>query len=117
MLDPSVRKFVEYQIRRFPENSRQLNRLKIPEATPEYILQLQLSVNAVSAVYNKLSEEDKELLRLMYWSERYSADGIAYKLNLSRSSVFSRLSKILRKIACRIGYINLEGADSCNEQK
>lgn len=115
MLNTYFRRFVEHQIRSFPENRRTLaryesNRLSYEDAllSPSYLLQTTLSVNAIGSALDRLAPEDRELIRLMYWSENYSADGIAHKLNITKSTVYSRLNTILREIARRIGYINFD---------
>lgn len=77
-------------------------------ATDTYILQLKLSVNAVRSVYDKLSPEDKELIRLMYWSNNiFNADAISIKLNMARTTVYDRLNHILIAVGRRLGYVNM----------
>lgn len=73
-----------------------------------YYCQLELSVNAVESVYLRLSPEDQEFIRLMYWSKtKYTPDGIALKMNMTKTTVYRRLSLILFEVARRLGYANL----------
>lgn len=135
-INTEVRDFVEYQLSYYPENRKLLERLKaemIPSAIPKYgpqtggfnpeqrptedtavkmasdiyIFQLELTVNAIASVLEKLGEEDLELIRLKYWSGELTPEGIAIKLNLGRTTVYERLNNILVEIARRLGYINL----------
>lgn len=75
-----------------------------------YIFQLELSVNAVRSVYERLSDEDKELIRMKYWSgNRYAPDAIAMKLNMARTTVYDRLNNILFEVGRKLGFVNLWG--------
>lgn len=136
-LNAEIRRFVEYQIANYPEKVKELNELQqsyLPRLTPaygesekhsktdarpteatalklvtnEYIILLAFSVNAIRSVYDRLSLEDRELLRLMYWSNsNLNMDGIAQKLHKERSALYRRLNLILIEFARRLGYINL----------
>lgn len=76
--------------------------------TDIYVMQLKLSVNAVRSVYDKLTPEDKELIRLMYWSNNiFNADAISMKLNMARTTVYDRLNHILIAVGRRLGYVNM----------
>lgn len=135
-LTAEIRSFVEFKIRTFHEDRAQLATLKddlIPSAIPKYgptaggfdpeqrptediaehiinnryVRQLELTVNAIQSVYDALADQDKELIRLKYWSNQLTPDGIAMKLNIDRSTVYDRLNKILVEIARRLGYVDL----------
>ena len=68
--------------------------------------ELLLSVMAVESVYVRLSPEDKELIRLMYWSKNLNPDGIALKMNMTKSTIYRRIGLILLEVARRLGYAN-----------
>ena len=131
-----IRSFVEFKIRTFHEDKAQLAILKadlIPSAIPKYgpttggfnpeqrptedivehiinnryVRQLELTVNAIQSVYDQLSEEDKDLLRLKYWQGSLTPEGIALKLNIGRTTVYEHLNNIIVEIARRLGYIDL----------
>ena len=136
-LNPEIRRFVEYQIASYPEKVKELNELQhtyTPRITPayielggrsnaatrpteaaalklttnEYIAMLAFSVNAIRSVYDRLSSENRELIRLMYWSNySFNMEGIAQKLNIERSGLYRRLNLILIEFARRLGYVNL----------
>jgi RinA family phage transcriptional activator len=137
LLNSDVRNFVEYQIRYFPENKRQLESMKtdrIPSAIPKYgpqaggsfnsearpseetairimsdryIMQLEYTVKSIDSVLNKLNDLDMELIRLKYWNGSLTPEGIAMKLHMSRATVYNRLNNILVEIARRLGYIDI----------
>ena len=135
-LSPEIRSFVEFKLRTFHEDRKQLEILKddlIPSTTPQYgphsggfdperrpteeiteriinnryVRQLELSVSAIQAIYDLLSEQDKELLRLKYWSGQYTPEGIALRLHIGRTTVYERLNNILVEVARRLGYIDM----------
>ena len=131
-----VRNFIEYQLSYYPENKKQLEKIKadmIPSAIPKYgpqtggfnpeqrpteetvtrivsdiyICQLEHTVKAIGSVIDKLNEMDKELIRLRYWSGELTPDGIALKLNIGIATFYRRLNTILTDVGIRLGYINL----------
>lgn len=136
-IDLEIRSFIEYQLRYFHENKRQLESLKndmIPSqisqygykagssfdpeqrpteetavkiATDRYIFQLELTVTAIDSVISALPDLDKELIRLKYWDGKLTPEGIALKLNMGRTTVYEHLNNILVEIARRLGYIVL----------
>ena len=73
----------------------------------QYIALLDWTVKAIASVYNRLSDEDKELVRLRYWVGNLTMDGIAMRMNMSKSTVSIHLNDILVAIAVRLGYVNL----------
>ena len=77
-------------------------------ATSQYILQLELSISAIRGVYERLSPEDQELIRLRYWSKgQFNPDGVALKLYASKTTMYSRINLILTEIGYCLGYVNL----------
>ena len=132
----ALRDFIEWQIEYYPDNKRQLAMFKesmIPsqisqygqrtggsfdsekrpteeitiKRNPEYIMEQERIINAIESVYDKLSDLDKELIRLRYWDGKLTPEGIAIKLNLGRTTLYERLNNILVIIAKRLGYIDL----------
>ena len=77
-------------------------------ASDIYIFQLQLSISAVEGVYSKLTDLDKELVRLKYWNKGELTDeGIALKLNMDRATMYRHLNVIIIEVAKRLGYLNI----------
>ena len=132
----ALRDFIEWQIEYYPDNKRQLAMFKesmIPSQisqygqktggsfdsekrpteeitirrNPTYIMEQERIINAIESVYDKLSDLDKELIRLRYWDGKLTPEGIAIKLNLGRTTLYERLNNILVIIAKRLGYIDL----------
>lgn len=73
----------------------------------QYIAQLDWTVKCIESVYNRLSDENKELIRLRYWVGNLTMDGIAMRMNMGKSTVCFQLNNILVAMASRLGYINL----------
>jgi len=131
----ALRDFIEWQIEYYPDNKRQLAVFKdsmIPSQitqygqktgsfdsekrpteeitirrNPTYIMEQERIVNAIESVYDNLSDQDKELIRLRYWDGKLTPEGIAMKLNIGRTTFYERLNNILVIIAKRLGYIDL----------
>ena len=76
-------------------------------ASDEYIAHLERSVRAIGEVYWKLTNLDKELIRLKYWSGELTAEGIALKLNMDKATMYRHLNTILTEIAKRLGYVSI----------
>ena len=91
-------------------NYRPTEDAAIKMISSSFLLQLELTVTAIGSVYDMLSPDDRELIRLKYWSGEYTPDGIALKLNMARTTIYSRLNLIHVEIARRLGYINLDGS-------
>lgn len=135
-LAPALREFIEWQLEYYHDNKRQLNSFKesmIPSQisqyghktgssfdsekrpteditirrNPEYIMEQERILNAIESVLNKLSEADKEIIRLKYWSGELTPDGIAMMLNIDKSTLYYRLNNIMVEIARRLGLVNI----------
>jgi len=135
-LTDDMRKRVEWDLKYYPEDRKQLEEMKndmIPSAIPKYgpqqvgfdaeqrptedvamrivsdpyISWLSWKVNAIGPVIDRLNDTDREIIRLMYWSNGLTPEGIALKLNLGRTTVYERKNNILVELARRLGYINL----------
>jgi len=135
-INNEIRNFIEWQIIWWPENSKYLVEAKadmIPSAIPkygpqtggfdpeqrptedtavkivsdEYIAHLERSVRAIGEVFNRLTDIDKELIKLKYWSGELTAEGIALKLNMDKATIYRHLNAIITEIARRLGYVNL----------
>ena len=135
-LAAQIRNWIEYQIEYYPENKRILATMKadlIPSQISQYgpkegssfdsekrptedvairiindryIHQLELTVSAIGSVYESLSSEDKELIRLKYWSGELTPEGIALKMNIGIATFYRRLNAILMEVGQRLGYID-----------
>jgi len=135
-LEPWLRDYIEGQIRYFPENKRQLTKFKesiIPsqisqyghregsgfdsekrpteditiKRNPEYIMEQERIISAIQSVYDRLNGQDKEMIRLKYWSGGLTPDGVAMKLNIDKSTLYYRLNNIMVEIARRLGLVNI----------
>ena len=135
-IDIVVRNFIEEQIEYYHENIRYIEEVKAeaipsqisqygPRAgssfdsekrptediairrNPQYLIETERIVKVIGSVLEKLSDQDKELIRLKYWTAGLTPEGIALKLNLGRTTVYERLNNILVEIGRRLGYINL----------
>lgn len=135
-LAPALRDYIEWQIEYYPDNKRQLTALKedmIPsqisqygpragsgfdsEQRPtediaiklnaEYIREQERIINAIDSVFNRLGDQDRELIRLRYWSGELTPDGIALKLNIDRATMYYRLNNIQVEIARRLGMVSI----------
>lgn len=134
-LAPALREFIEWQIEYYPDNKRQLAIFKesmMPSQigkygqktgsfdseqrpteditirrNPDYIMEQERIITAIESVYEHLTDQDKELIRLRYWDGKLTPEGIALTMNLGRTTLYQRLNNILVVIAKRLGYIDL----------
>ena len=135
-LVPKLKEYIEWQVKYYPENKRQLTAKKdslIPsqiskygpreggsfdsEQRPteditiklnaEYIMEQERIINAIESVLARLTDQDRELVRLMYWSGELTPDGIAFKMNIDRATLYYRLNNILVEIARRLGLVEI----------
>ena len=65
------------------------------------------AVDAISAVYSNLPEAKKELVRLRYWDkpQRYTWEGIALEIKISRRQALRWRNEIIYQIARRLGWM------------
>ena len=67
--------------------------------------QIQNSVNAIHLVYNRLENDKNDLLDNCFFKQRYTTDGMAYKLNIDRATAYRWKTSIIRDIAINLGYL------------
>jgi len=136
MLEQPLRGYIEWQIEYYPENKRQLALIKdsmVPsqisqygykagssfdsekrpteeitiKRNPEYIVEMERIILAIESVYNRLNDQDKELIRLKYWDGKLTPDGIALALNIDKSTMYYRLNNIIVEVARRLALVDL----------
>ena len=135
-LSPYLQTFINGILEYYPDNKKQLALLKdsmIPSQISQYgphaggshdseqrpteditimrnqtyIVEQERIILAVESVLTKLSDQDKELVRLRYWSGELTPDGIALKLNIDRATMYYRLNNIQVEVARRLGLVNI----------
>lgn len=136
-LPPEIKSTVEWQLRYYREDKRQLNEIKrdmIPsgvqgysltagvdggEATrttediamkmvsAPYIRRLEITIDAIDRALERMDETDKKLIELVYWRKEYTPEGAGLIVGISRSAVYLRLNKILGLIAFELGYVSV----------
>lgn len=136
-LPPEIKATVEWQLRYYREDKRQLNEIKrdmIPsgvqgysltagvdggEATrttediamkmvsAPYIRRLEITIDAIDRALERMDETDKKLIELVYWRKEYTPEGAGLIVGISRSAVYLRLNKILGLIAFELGYVSV----------
>ena len=81
-----------------PQSSTEAKALKL---TNEYVNKLEKEINAVEFVYNGLSDEEKKVMRIRYWSDRYKKTPY---LKMSQCSYSERqMKRIVLKIITLVG--------------
>lgn len=136
-LPPEIKATVEWQLRYYREDKRQLNEIKrdmIPsgvqgysltagvdggEATrttediamkmvsAPYIRRLEITIDAIDRALERMDKTDKKLIELVYWRKEYTPEGAGLIVGISRSAVYLRLNKILGLIAFELGYVSV----------
>ena len=136
-LAPAVKSTVEWQLRYYKEDKRQLETLwkdMIPSPTPgysqtggvsggtvgrdtedvtikiissPYIRRIELTCSGIERAINQMDDTDKKLIDLIYWRAEYTVEGAGMKIGLSKSAAYQRVNKILGTIAYELGYVSM----------
>ena len=136
-LPSDIKATVEWQLRYYREDKRQLNEIKrdmIPsgvqgysltacvdggEATrttediamkmvsAPYIRRLEITIDAIDRALERMDETDKKLIELVYWRKEYTPEGAGLIVGIAKSAVYQRINKILGLIAFELGYVSV----------
>lgn len=71
-----------------------------------YLRRLEYECNAIELVLNQLSKTDITLIDLVYWKNKYTIEGAAEALHMSRTAVNRHINSILGLLAIEMGYID-----------
>lgn len=137
-INKKIRDFVEWQLIHYKENEAQLEQYKldlIPSPTPSYsltgggggnsesrpneqlvikmvtdryIVEMTRTVEGIKKVLVRASEDDMNLIDLVYWKQTYTVEGAGMVLNMSKSTAYRRINNILTAIAIELGYVQFE---------
>jgi len=135
-LPSEIKATVEWQLRYYREDKRQLNEIKrdmiqsgvqgysltagvdggeatrttediaIKMVSAPYIRRLEITIEAIDRALELMDETDKKLIELVYWRNEYTPEGAGLIVGISRSAVYLRLNKILGLIAFELGYVS-----------
>ena len=136
-LPSEIKATVEWQLRYYREDKRQLNEIKrdmIPsgvqgysltagvdggEATrttediamkmvsAPYIRRLEITIDAIDRALERMDETDKKLIELVYWRKEYTPEGAGLIVGIAKSAVYQRINRILGLIAFELGYVSV----------
>ena len=136
-LSPQIKNTVEWHLRDFKEDRRQLESLKadlIPSPTKSisptgglsgglpgrdtenvamtimsspYIRRIEITCEGIERAMKRMDETDKKLIDLVYWKQEYTVEGAGMKIGLSKSAAYQRINKILGSIAYELGYVSI----------
>jgi RinA family phage transcriptional activator len=86
--------------------SRPTERIGTILLTHKKLQQLETVTNAIQLVYDRVSDEYKRLIQLKYWTkpQRYTWDGIAEKLHISKRQAMRWRDEIVYTIAEVLGW-------------
>jgi RinA family phage transcriptional activator len=131
----AIRSTVEWQLRNFRQEKRQLEKYKaelIPSgvqgysltagvdggeakrsteevamriAETPYIKRIETTVAAIDKVIRSLDKKELHLVELVYWRQEYNIEGAALIVGFSRSAAYRHINRILAEIAYQMGYI------------
>jgi len=134
-LPPEIKSTVEWQLRYYREDKRQLNEIKrdmMPSGvqgysltagvdggttsrttediamkiiSAPYIRRLEITIDAIDRALELMDDIDKKLIELVYWRKEYTPEGAGAVIGISRATVYRRLNKITCLIAFQLGYI------------
>lgn len=67
--------------------------------------QMQKNVDAIRKVYYRCGEQKRQVIELCYWNQRYTLEGLAYKLDVTRKTVYNWRKQIIYAIAIELNYL------------
>lgn len=70
-----------------------------------YLVELERSVNAIDFIMDRLNEEDKTLIDLVYWKGTHTITGAGEKLHMTQRTAYRHIDTVLKAIACEMGFI------------
>ena len=135
ILQPRIRDFISWQLEHYFQNKRQLEAIKndlIPSPTPTYggagshsneasrttedvaisicspvyIQQLELTVNGIGHVLERLDTTDTCLIRMVFFEGTHTVEGAAQVVHLSRTAAYNHINAVLAAVALELGLIN-----------
>lgn len=65
---------------------------------------LEQRIRCVENVYERLDDERKKFWHLCFWQRRYTMNGLAHKMHMSRASAFRWKNKMIIDVAKELGY-------------
>ena len=133
-ISKSVRDAVEWELRYYRENKRQLEEVKndmIPSATQTpsftkttsnnasrqtedvvlrmvsspYLRRLEWACDAIERALKRLEDVDMKIIEMYYWRNEYTLEGAGYKIGLSKSATYHHANRIIGAIAFEMGYV------------
>lgn len=72
-------------------------------ATDEYIRNTERKLRAIKRVVERIDDTDRQLLKLKYWARTHTVEGAAQIANVSVSTAYYRINRILCAIAAEMG--------------
>lgn len=70
------------------------------------LIRLHSVISAVESTYELLNDEERRLIALRYWSNKYKDIGVADELHISRWTLYRWADKIVLAIAVKLGFID-----------
>lgn len=67
--------------------------------------QMQKTVDAIKKVYSRCEPQKRKIIELLYWQNRYTADGLAYQMQVDRSTIYRWRKHIVYEIAIELNYL------------
>ena len=136
-LPSEIKATVEWQLRYYREDKRQLNEIKrdlIPSGvqgysltagvdggdasrttediamkmiSAPYIRRLEITIDAIDRALERMDDIDKKLIELVYWRKEYTPEGAGMVVGIAKTAVYQRINKILGLIAFELGYVSV----------
>jgi RinA family phage transcriptional activator len=130
-LSKNTYKYIEGELRSFRQAEKELNELKddITLATPikqeghsytpgdptqsktmailkdKKIQRMQKTVDAIKKVYNRLDNKKRSMVDGFYFTQRYTAEGIACRLQVDKSTVNRWRQRLVYSVAIELNYL------------
>lgn len=66
---------------------------------------LEQTIAAIDSMLVRCSDDEKEFIKMYYWSRQYTLEGVAIKMDRGQATLKRWKKKIIRELALELGYI------------
>lgn len=76
-------------------------------ATSVYILRAETTIKAIEVCLTRLPEQERKLIELYYFQNRFSVDGAGYEAGFSHTASYKIINAFLCSLALELGLITM----------
>lgn len=85
--------------------SREVENKSISMAENAYLREIEKNVNAIEYVFERLTDENKKLVEMVYFRATHTLTGAGIELNMSQRTAYRHADAIIKALALEMGLI------------